>query len=44
VRLLVGLLVLTTAPSLAAQSSLDTAGTGRLIDQAMNHSEVLQNL
>jgi hypothetical protein len=38
------LFALTAAAPLAAQSSVDTAGAGRLIDQAMNHSEVMQNL
>ncbi len=33
-----------TVVPLAAQSTVDTAGAGRLIDQAMNHSEVMQNL
>jgi len=43
-RYLSCLVVLATATPLAAQSSVDTAGTGQLIDQAMNHSEVMQNL
>jgi carboxypeptidase Q len=43
-RYLSCLVVLATATPLAAQSSVDTAGTGRLVDQAMNHSEVMQNL
>jgi len=40
---LVSLLAFATAVPLAAQS-LDTAGAGRLIDQAMNRSEVMGNL
>ena len=32
------------APAFAQSPVVDTAGTGRLIDQAMNHSEVMQNL
>jgi carboxypeptidase Q len=43
-RHFVGLLVLITVNPVAAQSSLDTADAGALIDQAMNHSEVMQNL
>src|SRR5918999_369096 len=43
-RLLVGLIVLTTATPLAAQSAVDTTGVGRLLDQAMNRSEVMRNL
>ena len=43
-RFLSCLLVLAAAAPLAAQSSVDTTGTGRLIDQAMRHSEVMQNL
>jgi carboxypeptidase Q len=43
-RHFVGLLVLITANTVAAQSSVDTTGVGRLVDQAMNHSEVMQNL
>lgn len=38
------LLALATAAPLTAQSAVDTAGAGRLIDQAMNRSEVMQNL
>src|ERR687897_1923896 len=41
---LVVLLALSTAAPLAAQSRVDTTGTGVLIDQAMNRSEVMQNL
>jgi len=41
---LLSLLALVTAAPLAAQSSVDTAGTGVLIDQAMNRSEVMRNL
>jgi carboxypeptidase Q len=43
-RHFVGLLMLIAANPVAAQSSVDTAGAGRLIDQAMNRSEVMQNL
>jgi len=43
-RLFVGLLMLITATPVAAQSTVDTAGTAALIDQAMNRSEVMQNL
>ncbi|MGI8818922.1 MAG: peptidase M28, partial [Gemmatimonadales bacterium] len=38
------LLVLAGPAQLAAQSSVDTAGTGALIEQALNRSEVMQNL
>ena len=37
-------LALFTAAPLAAQFHVDTTGTGVLIDQAMNRSEVMQNL
>ncbi len=37
-------LLLTTASPLAAQSAVDTTGVGRLLDQAMNRSEVMRNL
>ncbi|MEA2714570.1 MAG: hypothetical protein QOK27_2531, partial [Gemmatimonadales bacterium] len=43
-RFIVGLIVLVSATRLDAQSVVDTAGSGALIDQAMNHSEVMQNL
>src|SRR3954465_6051853 len=43
-RFLVGLVFLTSAAPLAAQSAVDTSGTARLIDQAMNRSQVMQNL
>jgi carboxypeptidase Q len=43
-RFRVCLLFLTTATPLAAQSAVDTTGVGRLLDQAMNRSEVMQNL
>ena len=43
-RLLIGLLLFTYAPPLAAQSAVDTTGIGRLLDQAMKRSEVMQNL
>jgi hypothetical protein len=43
-RPVIGLILLATAAPLAAQSTVDTSGAGRLIDQAMNHSEVMQNL
>lgn len=32
------------AAPLAAQIPVDTAGTGAIVDQAMNHSDVMQNL
>jgi carboxypeptidase Q len=38
------LLALATAAPLAAQSRVDTAGAGALVDQAMNRSEVMRNL
>jgi len=41
---LVPLLAFATAAPLAAQAPVDTAGAGVLIDQAMNHSEVMRNL
>jgi carboxypeptidase Q len=43
-RLLPWMILLTTASPLAAQSAVDTAGSGALISQAMNRSEVMQNL
>jgi carboxypeptidase Q len=43
-RLLTCLVLLAIAPPIAAQSSVDTAGVSRLLDQAMNRSEVMQNL
>src|SRR3954470_5581346 len=43
-RLLLTLFVLSLTRPLVAQSAVDTSGVGRLIDQAMNHSEVMQNL
>src|SRR3954463_5750707 len=44
-RLFLPLLFFVAAgPALAQAPVVDTAGTGRLIDQAMNHSEVMQNL
>jgi len=43
-RFIVGLIVLLSATPLDAQSIVDTAGAGALIDQARNHSEVMQNL
>ena len=43
-RLLPWMILLTTASPLAAQSAVDTAGVGRLLDQALNRSEVMQNL
>jgi carboxypeptidase Q len=43
-RSFVGLLLFTLSPTLAAQSVVDTTGVGRLLDQAMNRSEVMQNL
>ena len=38
------LLTVVSAAPIAAQSQVDTAGAGVLIDQAMNRSEVMQNL
>src|SRR5215212_2576230 len=38
------LLTLTLPISAAAQSAVDTIGVGRLLDQAMNRSEVMKNL
>jgi carboxypeptidase Q len=38
------LILLTSAAPLAAQSTIDTAGVGSLLDQAMNRSEVMRNL
>src|SRR3954452_7068729 len=38
------LLILAGATPLAAQTTVDTTGIGSLIDQAMNRSEVMQNL
>ena len=43
-RYVIGLMFLSSTTPLAAQSTLDTAGVGALIDQAMNRSEVMQNL
>ncbi|HEY9015971.1 MAG TPA: M20/M25/M40 family metallo-hydrolase [Gemmatimonadales bacterium] len=43
-RLFSYIVVLASASPLAAQSTVDTAGVGRLLDQAMNRSEVMQNL
>jgi carboxypeptidase Q len=43
-RLLLTLFILSLTRPLVAQSAVDTSGVGRLIDQAMNHSEVMQNL
>src|SRR5215204_2577727 len=43
-RLLITLFVLSLTKPLVAQSVVDTVGTGHRIDQAMNHSEVMQNL
>jgi carboxypeptidase Q len=43
-RFIVGLIVLVSATPLDAQSIVDTAGSGALIAQAMNRSEVMQNL
>jgi carboxypeptidase Q len=42
-RFLFGLMLLAVTP-LAAQTSVDTTGIGRLLDQTMNHSDVMQNL
>ncbi len=38
------LVVLPPRPGAAQGLSVDTSGAGRLLDQAMNHSEVMQNL
>ena len=35
---------LLTAPAVAAQTAVDTAGTGALVAQAMDHSELMPNL
>jgi carboxypeptidase Q len=43
-RYLAGLLVIIVANPLSAQSSVDTSGAGALIAQAMNRSQVMQNL
>src|SRR3954466_14223450 len=43
-RLALSLLILAGATPLAAQTTVDTTGIGSLIDQAMNRSEVMQNL
>src|SRR3954451_1905374 len=43
-RLALSLLALTAAAPLAAQSTVDTAGIGAVMDQALNRSEVMQNL
>jgi carboxypeptidase Q len=43
-RLFPGFMLLITATPIAAQSGVDTAGAGRLIDQALNRSEVMANL
>ncbi len=43
-KFLVCLLALASTVPLAAQSAVDTAGTGLLIHQAMNRSDVMRNL
>jgi hypothetical protein len=43
-RFLACLVVLTSTTTLAAQSAVDTTGVGRLLDQALNRSEVMANL
>src|SRR5690242_21929452 len=43
-RFLTYVFVLAWTTPLPAQSTVDTTGTGSLIDQAMHHSEVMQNL
>jgi carboxypeptidase Q len=43
-RFLLCVLALTTAAPSAAQTGVDTAGAGTLVDQAMNRSEVMRNL
>jgi hypothetical protein len=43
-RFIIGLISLCSTTSLSAQSAIDTAGVGALLDQAMNRSEVRQNL
>ena len=43
-RYVVGLIMLGTTTPLTAQLAVDTNGVGALIDQAMNRSEVMQNL
>jgi carboxypeptidase Q len=43
-RFIIGLILLSSTTPLAAQSAVDTAGVGTLIDQALNRSEVMANL
>jgi carboxypeptidase Q len=43
-RLIPYLFIVTSAGPVAAQSVLDTAGVGKLVDHAMNRSEVMRNL
>ena len=43
-RVVTGLIFLCSTTPLFGQSAIDTAGVGALIDQAMNRSEVMQNL
>ncbi|HEX7335752.1 MAG TPA: M20/M25/M40 family metallo-hydrolase [Gemmatimonadales bacterium] len=43
-RLVTGLILCFSTTPLFGQSAIDTAGIGTLIDQAMNRSEVMQNL
>jgi carboxypeptidase Q len=43
-RFLTYVVFIATALPLQAQSVVDTSGAGTLIDQAMNHSQVMQNL
>ncbi|HEU5305668.1 MAG TPA: M20/M25/M40 family metallo-hydrolase [Gemmatimonadales bacterium] len=44
IRSWICLLALTSAVRLEAQSGIDTAGIGTLLDEALNRSEVMQNL
>jgi hypothetical protein len=44
IQFIIGLISLSSTTPLPAQSAIDTAGVGALIDQAMNRSEVMQNL
>lgn len=43
-RLLLNLIAIALVTPLAAQSTVDTTGVGRLLDQAMNRSQVMRNL
>src|SRR3954471_2694277 len=43
-RCIAGLIALAVATPLHAQTTVDTSGAGALISQAMNRSDVMQNL